>query len=289
MVIRRTMQAVGLGMSASLAALGLFVLAPVSASAQYGDPLPESGAADTLRTSPRELDVISLGLEVVPSPAEGSFFDQYDRLGGKATQIDPTTILAMTIRVVMNDAFWLAFSGGYMRVGFDEHYEVRTPAMSDSMGVPIPLASVNEEFRGSVLPLMGGIEWTPVRSQFTSYVGASGGLAVTSLSWTSASRPSGVDEFYRPVTNTSGIGVAPAVRVFAGVDLRFDYFSTVGGPFRGIYVEGAYFYLPLSRNYFKELRQTGQGIPVLPAQDRATVNAGGLTLTIGLNVQFPRQ
>ncbi len=233
--------------------------------------------------------MLSLGLEVVPSPAEGSFFESYRGLGGKLDQLDPTSLLSLTARIIASNSLRWTFSGGYMRVGFIDYYESARFAPSDTGVVAVPAASVTEKLDATVIPILGGVEWAPVRSQFTTYVGALAGVTVSSVTWTTGTRAYGLVDYRRPVTNVDGIGVSPAARIFAGVDLRFDYFSTVGGPFRGIYVEAAYLYLPLSRGYFEELRRTSRGVNLLPGADRATINAGGLSITFGVSVQFPRR
>lgn len=262
---------------------------PALARAQYGDPLPAASQPDSATVSEKGLDVLSLGLEVVSSPGEGSFFADYGRLGGHSSSIDPTTLVSLTMKVEATKALRLAYFGGYMRVGFDESYIAPGVMKVDTGAVAVPLAGVTEKFHGTVIPIMAGGEWAPVRSQFTSYVGAMAGLSISSLSWTTEARSTGVIDYYRPVTNVDGIGISPAARLYVGLDLRFDYFSAIGGPFRGIYIEAAYLYLPLIRDYFGELRKTGQGLPVLPAHDGATVNAGGVTLSFGLSLQIPRR
>ncbi|MEO5931303.1 MAG: hypothetical protein ABIR47_15325, partial [Candidatus Kapaibacterium sp.] len=109
------------------------------------------------------------------------------------------------------------------------------------------------------------------------------------VTWTTNVRDQTFSLFYRPMTNVKGLGISPAFRIYAGIDLRFDGYFSERSPFRGIFLEGSYLALPVRRNYFAAVRLGGKGLPTVPSEDGATMNLGGLTLTLGLNLQFVRR
>jgi hypothetical protein len=152
----------------------------------------------------------------------------------------------------------------------------------------VVVASMEENFSLSVIPAMIGIEYSPIYSQFSSYVGVGFGAAVSSSTWNSVVRRQTPSDFYRPERNLHGFGVVPAARLYTGVDLRFDRYLQSGSPFRGIFLEASFLVLPVAANYFKEIRHQGRDIPVLPAEDNATLNVGGFTISLGVNLQFLR-
>jgi hypothetical protein len=235
------------------------------------------------------LDIISFGAEFIASPGHGGYFEEYQKLGGSTSSLDPALAPTLGVRLKLSDYLRLVFFSSWIRSGFTELYEVYSPASLDPPVEPHVLAVVTDEFTVSAVPLMGGLEIRPVVSQFTSYVGLSAGLAFTSAEWTTEVRAISPSEFFRPESNVDGIGFSPALRLYAGMDLRFDRFFSGRSAFRGLYIEAAYVFLPVSRDYFTEIRPQARGVPEIPADDSATVLLGGLSITLGLNLQFLRQ
>lgn len=257
-----------------------------------GDPMLRSllvkDSAD-IAAIENDMDVISFGLEIVPTPGAGSFFDGYALLFGKTTALDAFVSPVLTGRIRLGEKFRLVFGSSYMGTGFTELYDA-AHLSSDFPGKDtlVAAAQIYESFTVQALPVLIGFQYTPIRSQFTSYVGGAIGGAFATTTWESDTRPFENVAYSRPETNVEESGLVPALRAFAGLDLRFDRFFRSENLFRGLYIEAAYIYLPVTRNYFKEIRTISRGLPVVPQADEATINLGGFTVSIGLNMQLLR-
>ena len=267
--------------------------------------IPALGQSDTARSDiirsllPRDsaeqaaiqadLDIVSLALEIVPAPGAGSFFNEYAKLFGTTSSLDAYVSPAVTGRIMINEHLRLVFGTSYMGSGFEEIYDAYSfPPGFDQADTIVPAAQIFEKMSLSAFPFLVGVQFSPIRSQFTSYVGAEAGAAMVSASWITNTRTFDEIQFSRPEKNIEGPGFAPAFRVFTGVDLRFDRFFVSRNVFRGVFIEAAYFYLPISRDYFKEVRTVSRKVPLLPAEDDATINLGGFTITLGVNMQLFR-
>ncbi len=253
------------------------------AAAQSIGDRPEE-PADTVAQRPAtpDFDVFSFGLEFVPSPNSGSFFKEYPVLGGKGSLggfVAPSFMLRLasggSVRVVL----YGAYSGGE----FTDLYDV-----VDTVGPNRPLASIVENISLTSIPVMAGVEYAPVREQFTTYVGATAGGAYSTAEWRTTVRNVPNSGFARPATNQKGGSFHPVYRVYAGIDYRFDRNLWSRGPVRGIFLEGSYLGIPIRRDYFAAIRNEARGLPVLPGEDDGVIDLGGVTFTLGVNLQFVR-
>ncbi|MCB0710879.1 MAG: hypothetical protein KDD67_00965 [Ignavibacteriae bacterium] len=236
-----------------------------------------------------DLDIVSLGFEIVPASGGGTFFDEYPKLFGTTSSLDPYISPTLIGRVRLNDHLRFVVGTSYMGSGFDEIYDAfYFPPGLDEADTVVPVAQLFEQMSISALPIMIGVQYSPIRSQFTSYVGATVGAALVRSKWTTLVRTFDNVQFFRPETNIDDPSFAPAIRLFTGVDLRFDRFFTSKNAFRGIFIEAAYFYLPVSRDYFREIRTIGRKVLLVPSSDDATLNLGGFTITFGVNMQLFR-
>ena len=232
----------------------------------------------------RPLDIISVGAEFTASPGGGDFFEKYERLGGTVQGMDPYIAPVLTGRIVLSDAIRVVVYGSYAHTSFVDPHGVARDSSPEMRGIT---ASLVDEFSVTVVPIVAGLEYTPIRSQFTSYLGVLVGGSLATVDWTTTTREvNGL--FYRPSVNSKGLSVGPAARIYTGVDLRFDRNFQARGSIRGIYLEGAFTILPVTRDYFAEVRSQGRGVAGLPADDSATLYVGGLSLTLGINLQFLR-
>lgn len=281
---------VGAAAIALVAALaGSLLLTPVTLSAQ-----PEVDARPNERNAPRDtisraryndrIDILSAGMEYVASAGGGSFFDEYAKLGGRQADLGTYAALALTGRLALSEQLRITAHTSYHTTGFEESYDVRQGTDPRAPAV----AGVSEDFSVVAVPLVAGIEFAPIRTQFTSYVGAGGGVALTKVKWQSTVLYAN-ERYVRPQSNSESFGVAPVIRAYAGVDLRFDRGSIAKAAFRGIYLEAAYTFLPVSRDFFGAMRSRGDGIEEAPASDDATLYLGGLSFTFGLNLQVLRR
>jgi hypothetical protein len=249
-----------------------------------GDPLPPPGDTVLPARITSDLDVISLGLQFVPSPSGGSFFDEYTKLGGAATGLDGFTMPSLMLRLASSSPFRITLSGGYASGSFIDIYGIR-----DTTPGNVGVVSLVEELSVSAIPVMIGLEYAPVRTQFTTYLGVEAGVSFNTAEWTTEIREQTISEFYRPGGNTKGSQFFPAFRIYAGADYRFDRNLWSSGPFRGIFLEGSYLALPVVRDYFASIRRQGKGLRIVPESESGSLNLGGLTFTFGVNLQFLRQ
>jgi hypothetical protein len=277
-------------LTATLAAIiAALLLALVPLSAQ-----PEVDARPNEREAPRDtisrthysdmIDILSAGVELVGSAGGGDFFDEYAKLGGEQSGLGGYTALVLSGRLALFDRLRVTATAGYQKTGFTEDYDVRR---GEGPRAPA-IAGVSEDFSIVAVPLIAGIEFAPIRTQFTSYVGVGAGVALTQAKWQTTVQYAS-ERYVRPQSNTESFAVGPVGRVYAGVDLRFDRGSITKAAFRGIYFEAAYTFLPVARDYFAELRARGDGIEEEPARDDATLYLGGLSFTFGLNLQVLRR
>lgn len=236
-----------------------------------------------------DLDIISVALEMIPAPGGGSFFGEYRKLFGRTTTLNAVVAPAVVGRIRLHDKFRLVFGTSYIGSGFGEVYDTYgMPGSISDADTLVPAAQIREDFSISAVPILIGVQYAPVRSQFTSYVGAAVGGAFVTTQWTTVTRRFQNSLYSRPETNVDGDSFAPALRIFTGLDLRFDGSTANKNLFRGVYIEAAYLYLPVDLDYFREIRTIGRSIPVLPTENDAVLNIGGITLTLGVNMQLLR-
>ncbi len=236
----------------------------------------------TARSGVRDYDIFSLGLEFVPSPTAGSFFEEYPRLGGTEKlggNLMPSLMLRLGSSGHLRWVLYGAYAGGELVDIYD---------VVDTVGVDRPLASIIESFAVTSVPVMVGAEYAPIREQFTTYVGAVAGVAYSSVEWSTLVRSVPNSGFHRPSLNQKGGRFHPAYRLYAGIDYRFDRNLWSQGAVRGIFLEGSYLGIPVHRDYFTAIRKEGRELQNLPSSDDAVIDLGGFTFTVGVNLQFVR-
>lgn len=275
----------GIRIPAILLAVGISLAATAGAWAQNTGDREDAPPADTIgnHSSAPDFDLISAGLEYVPSPQGGDFFREYPSLGGEGDlegYIMPSAMLRLASIGAIRVIIYGAVAGGE----FTDIYDVRDSARGD-----LALASVVEKFSISSIPVMVGVEFSPIREQFTTYAGASAGMAYSSVEWTTSFREHSSIGFSRPITNIRGGAFHPVYRIYAGVDYRFDRNLWSRGPIRGIFLEGGFLGIPIRRDYFAAVRGAGKMLQGVPGVDDATLDIGGVTFTMGINLQFVRR
>ncbi len=238
----------------------------------------------------RRLDIVSFGLEVFPSPGGGDFFQEYGKLGSTVETLDANLTPTLTLRLNVSPEFRGIGYGTYLANGFVDIYDVvrRAPGDTSFSGGEI-LATVVENFSTTAIPVLVGIEYAPITSQFTTYVGGLVGIGITSVDWTTTAREQLQAGYYRPGINVREWGIAPAARVYTGVDLRFDRFNWRDNPIRGIFLEASYTWLPAHREFFSALISQTRGTSSVPTAQDATLQLGGFTFSAGINLQFLRR
>ncbi len=274
------------------ALLVLLLLGALQRAAAQVPDTTRSGAAGMRDNWTEPLDIISLGGTFMASSGEGSFFKNYAALGGTTGSLDATFAPSLAVRLHTSSAIRLVIQTMAISTGFDESYYVTGPGSIDSTtGLPMegpPLAIIDETFSLTAIPLMAGVEIRPVISQFATYIGLVAGAAYVGNTWKTESHDVAPTTYHRPRTNVEGPVFVPAAQIFTGVDMRFDRFFSGRSAFRGIFLEAAYTYLPVTRPYFSEVIKGGRGIETPPPTTDATVYAGGISVTLGINLQFLR-
>ncbi len=230
-------------------------------------------------------NILSLGLEIVPSPSGGSFFSEYARLGTQQKSLEGYAMPTLSLRVQIFESTRFVIHSGFGRNSFTDIYSV-LDSTAPSGG---SYSSFVESFKSSAIPILLGLEYVPLETQFTSYAGVGVGIAITSIDWTTSTQLESRGELSRPDFNVSGTGFSPAGRVYAGVDYRFDAAVKERNTLRGIYLEGAYMMIPIKRDFFTAIRRNGRGLPQAPTSDSAVLEFGGVTLTLGVSLQFDRK
>jgi hypothetical protein len=269
-----------------IALVGLTTTPDRAQTAVEARPNVRSDPRDTIARSrySERIDILSAGAEYVASGGGGGFFDEYQKLGGAESALGTYLAPFVMGRLAMSDQLRLTAYTSLHSTSMGELYDVR--ATSDPRSPAI--AGVREDLSILAVPILGGVEYAPIRTQFTSYVGIGGGFALARTKWQSSVEYTSAG-YARPRSNTDGFGIAPAMRAYAGVDLRFDAGSVGRAAFRGIFLEASYLWLPVTRDYFGEIRARGASLPQAPSRDDATLYLGGLSFTFGLNLQVLRR
>lgn len=284
----------------ALLMLTLLVLGPLPAAAQAeeegdaGEDLDPTGSilgADSALPRPvsEDFSTVGLRLDLIATPGGGSFFEAYPLLFGRARELDVVVMPGLGGRFRLTDRLRATLFGSWASTGFSDVYDAfRFP--SDTTQFPsdtlLPAAQVIEEMSLDGLILLAGVEYSPVVSQFSSYVGLSGGLGVIRTEWYSTTRVFGNIAYERPRINVESTRPYPAIRLYSGVDLRFDFAEANRSIVRGVYVEASWLWLPVSEAFFGPIGRTSQNLPFLPSEENSTLNLGGFAIGIGLNLQL---
>lgn len=256
----------------------LITVVSVSAQESLLPPVPA--------TSATSVDILSFGLDVVPSPEGGDFFDGYRSLGPRRNALPALAAPRLAIRVALPGNIRLAFALSYGNFSINDIYGVID---SSARGAADAFGAFVEQFDATFMPVLVGIEYIPVQTQFATYVGAMIGAGPVTVEWKTLTQHESPGFLSRPELNATGVGLEPAARMYVGIDYQFDESMRERGMVRGIFVEGSYLVLPVRRDYFTAVRRQGRGIPTLPSADEATLQLGGVAVTLGLNLQFSRR
>lgn len=244
---------------------------------------------DSLHHAPRAqlLDIVTIGLETFTAPGGGTLFGEYRKLGGAITGLPAIPAPTLSLRIGLTEDFRAVGYGTYCASNVVDIYDVsRNPEAADSAGQGTIVATVVEDFSVKALPVFVGVEFAPVRSQFTSYVGLLAGPVVSSVVWITTARDQAQAGYYRPSINANDWGVGVGGKLYAGLDLRFD--RSVQRPIRGLCIEAAFSMMPVHQDVFQPIITSSRGLPKLPERS-TTLQMGGFTITIGLNFQFLRK
>jgi len=244
---------------------------------------------DSLHNAPRAqlLDVFTAGLEIFTAPGGGTLFDEYRKLGGSISGFAAIPAPTLTLRVGLTEELRAVGYGTFFGSNAVDIYDVtQRPEAADSARQGRVVATVVEDFSVKTLPVLLGVEYAPVRSQFTSYVGVLAGPVISSVVWTTTSQQQAQAGYSRPNINTDDWVVGFGGRLYAGLDLRFD--RSVQRPIRGLCIEAAFSMMPIRQDFFQAIITSSRGLPKLPERS-ATLQMGGFTITVGLNFQFLRK
>jgi len=234
----------------------------------------------------RDADMLSLGIDLIPSPDGGDFFDGYTILGPDRRTLPAVVLSRFSFRLLVRNDLRLTFGLAYG--GFD-FFDIYSVIDSSAPGGRPDYGSFVDRFRVRVLPVMLGLEYAPIQTQFTTFLGGSCGLSLNNVEWATQTQRESAGELSRPALNADGVEPDLVARFYAGVDYRFDAAVRKRGVFRGVFVEASYLVLPVRRDYFASIRRQGRGIDPLPPTEVATLGMGGVTLSLGVNLQFSRR
>ncbi len=243
-----------------------------------------------LRSEVEDYTVVSLRVDLMVTPGSGTFFDSYPLLFGTERELGIAVMPAIGGRGTITDHLRWTMFGSYVGTGMSDIYD-GFRLLGDSVGgmrvdTLVPAAQIQEELSVTGFALLGGLEYSPVASQFSSYIGASAGLGFLASSWFTTLRTFGNQTYSRPRINLDDTRVYPAVRLYSGVDLRFDRTDVNRSIVRGVFVEAAWLWLPVTADYFGPIRDLSQNLPLLPQERSATLDVGGFSVGIGINLQL---
>lgn len=232
-------------------------------------------------------DIVSLALDCRPSPGGGSFFRNYQLLGAQRSSLGAQAVPSMALRLSGFEPFRLVISASYSSSTFEDLYTVPDTTVRGSGAASS--ATLLEKFSASGVAGTIGLEYWPIETQFTTYVGLAAGLALCDVDWSTVTLESSRGEYSRPTLNTKGSSFAPVFRFYGGIEYRFDRYDFNNSLVRGIFLEAGFLTIPVQRDYFATVRQQGRGLPLLPEDNSASLDMGGFTLTLGVNLQLFRR
>ena len=255
---------------------------PPAASILGADSAAPRGEAE-------DYGLLGVRLDLIATPGSGPFFDDYRLLFGRSRELDITVMPALGGRFRLSRNLRATVFGSWASSGFSEVYDAyRFPA--DTTVLPadtlIPAAQIGEDMAIRGFLLLAGLEYSPVPSQFSSYVGASAGVGIIRTTWRSSTRVFGNVAYARPEINVENTRPFPAIRLYSGVDLQFDHAGVNGSIVRGVYVEASWLWLAVTEDFFGPIRRTSQNLPVLPPEEDSRLNLGGFAIGIGLSLQL---
>lgn len=241
------------------------------------------------RDDSEDYSLFSVRLDLIATPGSGPFFDDYRLLFGRSRELDISVMPALGGRFRLSPNLRAVVFGSWISSGFSEVYDAyRFP--SDTAALPadtlLPAAQIHEDMSLEGLLLLGGVEYSPVPSQFSSYVGATAGVGIIRTTWLTSTRVFGNVAYARPKINLENTRPYPAIRLYSGVDLQFDYAGANGSIVRGVYIEASWLWLAVTDDFFGPIRRTSQNLPILPPEAESRLNLGGFAIGIGLNLQL---
>jgi len=224
---------------------------------------------------------LTIGLELFPSNGGGSFMRSYAMLGTRRQSLPLIVAPAATVHVPLGGSMRLTLHSSYMSSTILDHYVL----YDTSGGMLRQSPGISDELSITAVPILAGIDLVSAPAQFGSHIGIEAGLSIANVDWTTTSQGNSGFDFFRPIINTSGISIAPAFRLVAGVTYDFDKARAAQTVIRGLYLEASYLTIPVSRDFFATLRRQGRGFTP-PDEDDATLDLGGPSLTFGLVINL---
>jgi hypothetical protein len=207
------------------------------------------------------------------------FFQEYKRLvGGPSSTFDVPLGFWASIGSYQFENIAIGITGGYNRAVVRENYTYR-PFGSDTMRRVTQGLSQNMAL--TAVPVMLSLDYLPIDRQFSTYIGAAAGIAVTSFSWTESAA-----ESQDPRARTGGVRfddsrVTPAGMVRAGVVLGWDK-EVKTRTSAGLYLEVSYLWAPFTAPVLQAVQQSVPGIT--RTSGITTIQAGGIGIHAGVNI-----
>lgn len=212
------------------------------------------------------------------------FADAYTQFGGGPFSMDAPLSIGASTKTTVGDGLRAGASVEAYRGRFQDNYtQVVATGSGDTV---LGFRNIYQDMQVKVLPVFVTLEVVPVQAQFRTYAGIGVGLAYTEVFWQET-----VTSTLFGDRRTGGLHIdeqrfAPAFRLYTGVELGFDRERGQAG-LHSLTIEARYSYIPLSLPLLAGVAAQVDDAPE-HWREPMTLTAGGLSLAVGVVVQFLR-
>lgn len=234
-------------------------------------------------------NLLTFSLEFIPSPFGGNFFEEYSKLNPKGLRLKDALLPTLSALFDYNENYKITGRISYYNWNLTDIYNqmVLNNTIPKENDKGSPGLSIVESISGFQIPFLMGLQFSPLRSQYSNYLGVQVGLNISNTNWQTTSRSiSNSILSSRPAININGISLDFSYRFYTGFELRFDSIVSNTNPLRGVFLEISYFDLPILRGYFERIINESKGLFNTPSNGITRISTGGISISIGATIQF---
>jgi hypothetical protein len=242
---------------------------------------------DTTRPVARRTILLGGFVSSVLGMGSSDFAAEYGLLGGTTFAFPPPLAFGVTTRIAVTEHLWGGAVLETYRARFQDSYFQNFTRM-DGFDTVRGFRNIYQDMQLKVLPVFVTLEYAPVQAQFRTFAGVGVGVAYTEAYWFESVSSSQQQDSRRSGLRIDDQFFSPAARIYARMELGFDRpQQEQGAMLHSIYIEARYSYIPVS---LPLLKNVASQVDEAPAhwQENSTFQAGGLSVALGLNLQFLR-